>query len=68
MNKILKRKELNPTVTLMVIEAPLIAKKAEPGQFVCLDVELSINSVKSLLKELSDFERAEFEELSKSVR
>ena len=25
---------LNPTVTKMVIEAPLIAKKAKPGQFI----------------------------------
>lgn len=28
--KILKKKPLNPTVTLMEIEAPLVAKKAEP--------------------------------------
>lgn len=34
MYKILKKEELNPTVTRMVIDAPLIAKKAEPGQFV----------------------------------
>ena len=34
MFKILKKEELNPTVTRMVIDAPLIAKKAEPGQFV----------------------------------
>ena len=30
MYKIVRRKELNPTVTLMEIEAPLIARKAEP--------------------------------------
>ena len=36
MYKILVKKELNPTVTLMEIEAPLIAKKAEPGQFIIL--------------------------------
>ncbi len=34
MNRILERVELNPTVTLMRIEAPLVARKAEPGQFV----------------------------------
>ena len=34
MNRILERRPLNPTVTLMRIEAPLIAKKAEPGQFI----------------------------------
>ena len=39
MYKILKRQELNPTVTLMEIEAPLIAKKAQPGQFIILRVD-----------------------------
>lgn len=34
MYKIVRKKPLNPTVTLMEIEAPLIAKKAEPGQFI----------------------------------
>ena len=36
MFKIVKKESLNPTVTKMVIEAPLIAKKAEPGQFIIL--------------------------------
>ena len=36
MYKILKKEVLNPTVTKMVIDAPLIAKKAEPGQFIIL--------------------------------
>ncbi|MBO4982507.1 MAG: sulfide/dihydroorotate dehydrogenase-like FAD/NAD-binding protein [Clostridia bacterium] len=36
MYKILEKRELNPTVTLMEIEAPLVAKKAEPGQFIIL--------------------------------
>ena len=31
MYKILKKKALNPTVTLMEIEAPLIAKKSGAG-------------------------------------
>lgn len=39
MYKILRKKELNPTVTLMDIEAPKIAKKAEPGQFIILRVD-----------------------------
>ena len=34
MYKILQRVALNPTVTKLVISAPLIAKKAEPGQFI----------------------------------
>ena len=35
---ILKKRRLNPTVTLMEIDAPLVAKKAEPGQFIILRV------------------------------
>ena len=34
MYKILSRKELNATVTRLEIEAPLVAKKAQAGQFV----------------------------------
>jgi len=37
--KILKKKVLNPTVTLMEIDAPFVAKKAEPGQFIILRVD-----------------------------
>ncbi len=36
MYKIVRRQELNPTVTLLEIDAPLIAKKAQPGQFIIL--------------------------------
>ena len=39
MYKILTKKVLNPTVTLMEVDAPLIAKKAEPGQFIILRVD-----------------------------
>ncbi|MDD2955386.1 MAG: sulfide/dihydroorotate dehydrogenase-like FAD/NAD-binding protein [Oscillospiraceae bacterium] len=39
MYQILKKQALNPTVTLMEIEAPLVAKKAEPGQFIILRVD-----------------------------
>lgn len=38
MFKILEKRSLNPTVTEMIIEAPLIAKKAKPGQFIILRV------------------------------
>ena len=34
MTKILVKEKLNETVTKMVVDAPLIAKKAEPGQFI----------------------------------
>jgi len=36
MYQIKSKESLNPTVTKMVIEAPLVAKKAEPGQFIIL--------------------------------
>ncbi len=39
MYKICRKKILNPTVTLMDIYAPQIAKKAEPGQFIILRVD-----------------------------
>ncbi len=39
MFRIVNKIVLNPTVTRMDIEAPLIAKKAEPGQFVILRVD-----------------------------
>lgn len=38
MYKIVRKEILNPTVTLMDIEAPYVAKKAEPGQFIILRV------------------------------
>ncbi len=38
MYRIATKKELNPTVTQMEIEAPLVAKKAKPGQFIILRV------------------------------
>ncbi len=36
MYKIVRKKVLNPTVTQMEILAPLVAKKAKPGQFIIL--------------------------------
>lgn len=38
MYKIIRKKSLNPTVTQMEIEAPLVAAKARPGQFIILRV------------------------------
>ena len=37
--KIIRKEDLNPQVFLMEIEAPLVAKKAEPGQFVILRID-----------------------------
>lgn len=39
MYRILKKEALNPTVTRMVVEAPLVARSAQPGQFVILRVD-----------------------------
>lgn len=39
MYKIISKKVLNSTVTQMEIEAPLVAKKAQPGQFIILRVD-----------------------------
>lgn len=37
--KITKKKNLNKQVFLMEIEAPMVAKKAEPGQFIILRID-----------------------------
>ena len=39
MYKIISKRELNPTVTMMDVEAPLVARKAQPGQFIILRVD-----------------------------
>ncbi len=39
MCRIIKKDCLNPTVTRMIIESPLVARKAQPGQFVILRVD-----------------------------
>lgn len=39
MYKITYKRELNSSVTMMDIEAPLVAKKAQPGQFIILRVD-----------------------------
>ena len=39
MFKILKKEELSPNVYAMEIDAPRVAKKAEPGQFIVLRVD-----------------------------
>ncbi len=39
MFKIVNKRALNPTVTMLEIDAPLVARKAEPGQFIILRVD-----------------------------
>ena len=55
MYKILKKKQLNPTVTLMDIEAPLVARAAEPGQFIILRVD---EDGERIPLTIADFDRA----------
>lgn len=37
--KVVKKQVLNPQIFLMEVEAPLIARKAEPGQFIILRID-----------------------------
>ena len=39
MYRIVTKRPLNPTVTLMEVEAPAVARKAQPGQFIILRVD-----------------------------
>lgn len=36
MYRILSKRKLNDSMTWLVIEAPLVARKAKPGQFIIL--------------------------------
>ena len=42
MYKIVERKELNTTVIQLKIEAPLVAAKAKPGQFINIQILSSL--------------------------
>lgn len=37
--KIIEKRDLNPQIFLMEVEAPLVARRAEPGQFIILRVD-----------------------------
>ncbi len=39
MVKVVRKKVLNPSVTLLEVEAPMIAKKAQAGQFIILRLD-----------------------------
>ncbi len=56
MYKIVKKEILNEAVTRMVIEAPFVAKKAEPGQFIILRVD---ENGERIPLTISDFNREE---------
>ena len=54
MYKILKKEVLNTSVVLMEIEAPFVARKAQPGQFVILRVD---EDGERIPLTISDFDR-----------
>ncbi len=54
MFRIISKELLNPTVSKMVVDAPLIAKKAEPGQFI---IVRSRNDSERIPLTISDFDR-----------
>lgn len=54
MNRIIRKVELNPTVTLMEIDSPLIARKAEPGQFI---IVRSHSDAERIPLTIADFDR-----------
>ncbi len=39
MYRVLKKQDLNENVTLMEVEAPLVARKAQPGQFIIFRID-----------------------------
>lgn len=71
MYKILKKEVLNPAVKLMDIEAPLVARKAEPGQFIILRVN---ESGERIPLTIADFDREKgtvtiiFQEVGKTTK
>ena len=56
MFEILSKEALNPTVTRMAVFAPLVAKKAEPGQFVILRASAESERIPLTI---ADFDRAQ---------
>lgn len=56
MYRILEKKILNPTVVLMKIHAPAVAKKAEPGQFIILRTD---ENGERIPLTIADYDRAQ---------
>ena len=54
MFQILKKEVLNPTVTRMVVSAPLVARKAKAGQFIILRVD---NEGERIPLTIADYDR-----------
>ena len=56
MYRIVKKRPLHDTVTLMEIEAPAVARKAQPGQFIILRID---ENGERIPLTISDFDAAE---------
>jgi ferredoxin--NADP+ reductase len=71
MFKIVRKEELNPTVKLLEVEAPYVARKAEPGQFIILRVN---ESGERIPLTVADYDRQKgtitiiFQEVGKSTK
>ncbi|NLM27289.1 MAG: sulfide/dihydroorotate dehydrogenase-like FAD/NAD-binding protein [Clostridiaceae bacterium] len=71
MYRIVKKKVLNPDVKLMVVDAPFVARKAEPGQFVILRVN---ENGERIPLTIADYDREEgtvtiiFQEVGKTTK
>ena len=51
MYQILKKRRLSSNVVLLVIDAPYVAKKAEPGQFIILRVDAEVERIPLTISE-----------------
>ncbi|GAB2023136.1 sulfide/dihydroorotate dehydrogenase-like FAD/NAD-binding protein [Pseudolactococcus yaeyamensis] len=71
MYKILRKEVLNPSVKLMEIDAPHVAKKAEPGQFIIFRID---EAGERIPLTIADFEREKgtvtiiFQEVGKTTK
>jgi len=71
MYKIIKKETLSPAVKLMVIDAPYVARKVEPGQFIILRVN---ENGERIPLTVADFDRSAgsvtiiFQEVGKTTR
>jgi len=71
MFKILEKRVLNPDVKLMVVDAPVVARKAEPGQFIILRVR---EGGKRIPLTIADYDREKgsvtviFQEVGKTTK
>ena len=71
MYKIVEKKKLSPTITLLKLNAPEIAKKVEPGQFVIIRLN---EEGERIPLTVNDFDREKgtitivFQEVGKSTK